>query len=44
MLMYSVRAKWKVLGGPGTIWKYFEALVRAAGGSASAKTKCPSLN
>jgi len=31
MLLQSLRALCKAPGGPGSIWKYFEALVRATG-------------
>jgi len=31
MLLQSLRALCKAPGGPGSIWKYLEALVRATG-------------
>jgi hypothetical protein len=33
MLLQSLRALCEPPEGPGSIWKYFEVLVRAAGGS-----------
>ena len=31
MLLGSLRVLWTAAGGPGIIWKYLEALVRAIG-------------